>query len=59
MDVTSYSIIGVIGLALSIFLWFLKRNDDKKKAKENEDKIIDSANDADSLLSEFDKLRNK
>jgi H+/gluconate symporter-like permease len=51
--------LGIIGGLIAIFLWFLKKNDDKKKKVEDENKNIDKANDADSLLRIFDRLRNK
>jgi len=57
------SLITVIGLGLFLVLyiakWWYERNSAKVKAIEDEDKIIDSANDSTALLREFDKLSDK
>jgi hypothetical protein len=57
------TLLTVIGTALAILLLILRgiatANDKKQKAKDEEDKNIDSCSDAKSLLSEFDRLRDK
>lgn len=59
MDIPSYTILGVIGLSLSIAMWMLKRFDEKRKAIDAIDKEIDSVSNADDVTRELDKLRNK
>ncbi len=57
------TILSIIGGLITIVILVLTRMNDKSKQKKEEqdaeDKKIDSANNADDLLREFDKLRNK
>lgn len=52
-------LLAALGLAATIFAWWMKNDADKKKAITDEDKEIDSANDANSLLRFFNRLRGK
>lgn len=52
----------VIGLLLYLLIlalqWWTKVNDDKQRKKDDENKTIDQAANADDLLRQFDKLRD-
>lgn len=53
----TYSLLTVLGLLLTIFLWFLKRNSDKQKAKDALNKKIDDASDASDIMRISGELR--
>lgn len=57
----SISLVTVIGLGLWLAVLitqaWLKANDNKKKAQDEEDKKIDASSTADDLLRRFDELR--
>lgn len=50
---------GIIALALVWTTWWMKRNDSRIKERDEEDKRIDATDNADDVLIELDRLRNK
>jgi hypothetical protein len=45
-------ILGIIGVSAAVFTWWVKANDSKIKAKEEEDAKIDAINSADDVIHE-------
>jgi hypothetical protein len=52
-------LLGIIGLAATVFAWWAKADADKKKAIADEDAKIDAANNADDITHIGGELRDK
>lgn len=50
---------GIVALLLLIITWWINKNDEKRKQKEDIDNEIDKANDAHAIVKLLNKLRNK
>lgn len=48
---------GLISLVALVLAWFFNKNDEAKKALDDEDKKIDSLSDASDIMRESGKLR--
>lgn len=59
MNVTLQIILGLVGLASTVFIWWIKQDQDKKKVIEDEDKKIDAVSNADDTIVELDRLRHQ
>ena len=51
------AVLGLVSLAALWTAWFFKKQDDTKKVLDDEDKKIDSANNADDIMRESGRLR--
>lgn len=52
-------VLAVLGLAATLFTWWVKRDSDKKKVVDDEDKKIDAAKSFDDFVRIDDELRGK
>lgn len=52
MTLTLQIILAMLGLAATIFTWWMKNDADKKKAISDEDKRIDAVSNADDIMRE-------
>lgn len=52
-------LLALLGLAGTLFAWWINNNSQKKQRISDEDKKIDSISNADDAIVEFDRLRNE
>lgn len=52
-------LLAVIGLGVSVWAWWVKKQDSIKKAIDDEDKKINAVSNADDTIVELDRLRNE